>query len=357
MIHPDLAPRRRSRRIVWLILAVVILAGAWTAFWFYAAAKAGRIHSCGSQSIGGYPFRIELRCADAGLELRSAQPALTIRLANVIAAVQVYDPTLVIAEMTGPLTIAEAGAQPSYTATWRLAQASVRGAPRALERVSLVLDDVKLDRSAQPVAGARHAELHARASAPAGPPEGPALDLVVKLAAATAPAAGNLAEQPFDADVIAILRGLKDLTPRPLPIVLRDIQAAGGRLEVQNARVQQGETLARATGSLALTERAKLDGTLMLTVAAFERFIAAHGGLQKVFPRAPERAAPALNALDRFAPMLGNIGRERAEASILNLIGQPTQLEGKPATTMALRFADGAAFLGPIPLGQTPAFY
>ena len=55
--------------------------------------------------------------------------------------------------------------------------------------------------------------------------------------------------------------------------------------------------------------------------------------------------------------MLGNIGRERAEASILNLIGQPTQLEGKPATTMALRFADGAAFLGPIPLGQTPAFY
>src|SRR5947207_13940328 len=94
MIHPDLAPRRRSRRIVWLLLAVVILAGAWTAFWFYAAAtaetkiaewraqesKAGRIHSCGSQGIAGHPFRIELRCADAGRELRTREPACTPRL-------------------------------------------------------------------------------------------------------------------------------------------------------------------------------------------------------------------------------------------------------------------------------------
>src|SRR5438477_12577168 len=120
MIHPDLAPRR-SWRIVWPLLAVVILAGIWTAFWFYAAttaetkvaawreheSKAGRIHSCGTQTIGGFPFRIELRCAEAGLELRTAQPALTIRAANVVAAVQVYDPRLVIAEITGPLTIAQ----------------------------------------------------------------------------------------------------------------------------------------------------------------------------------------------------------------------------------------------------------
>ena len=88
-----LAPRR-SRRWLYLGLAVVILVAGWTAFWFYAAdranqaiagwlereARLGRVYSCGTQSLRGFPFRIEVRCANAGVELHNMQPPLSVRL-------------------------------------------------------------------------------------------------------------------------------------------------------------------------------------------------------------------------------------------------------------------------------------
>ena len=113
------------------------------AFWYFAAAKAettltewrereakaGRIYSCATQSIGGYPFRIEVRCIDPTTELRGSQPPVPLKAKDLLAAVQVYDPTLVISEFTGPMTIAAPGQPPSFVANWTLAQSSVRGTP------------------------------------------------------------------------------------------------------------------------------------------------------------------------------------------------------------------------------------
>src|SRR5262249_4328563 len=111
------APRRR-----WLLFLpfalVVLLAAAWTAVWFYAAARAepemagwrkrerqaGRAQDCASPSIGGYPFRIEVRCGGASFELKGT-PTLQLKLPLAVAAVQIYDPKLLIGEFTGPLEI------------------------------------------------------------------------------------------------------------------------------------------------------------------------------------------------------------------------------------------------------------
>jgi len=63
-------------------LVVVVLAAGWSALWFYAAGRAeadlaawreserqaGRTQHCASQSIGGYPFRIEVRCGGASFD-------------------------------------------------------------------------------------------------------------------------------------------------------------------------------------------------------------------------------------------------------------------------------------------------
>jgi hypothetical protein len=72
-------------------------------------------------------------------------------------------------------------------------------------------------------------------------------------------------------------------------------------------------------------------------------------------PAAPTR--PALSAFDRLAPALGGAGRDQIAAGLLGLLGERTVLEGKPAVTMQLRLSDGAAYLGPIPLGQIPPPY
>jgi hypothetical protein len=74
----------------------------------------------------------------------------------------------------------------------------------------------------------------------------------------------------------------------------------------------------------------------------------------------PNQMTSAFGALDRLAPGLGNIARQNAGPALvagLAFIGQPTELEGKRAIMLPLRFSDGAVSLGPIPLGQTPPLY
>src|SRR6185503_20843103 len=112
----------------------------------------------------------------------------------------------------------------------------------------------------------------------------------VKLNAATAQALGPYTRDPLDADILAVLHGMKDLRPKPLPVRLREWQAAGGRLEIQSARVAQGDTLGNATGMLALTKRGGLDGALRLNVAGLEKLLPSiSGGERKGAPMSLDR--------------------------------------------------------------------
>ncbi len=130
-------------------------------------AQAGRAFTC-AFAVGGWlsvPHRGA--CADAGAELRDTQPPLSIKLKDVLVVAQVWAPTQLIAEFTGPLTASEGGQAPLVTATWGLAQASVRGTPSAPERASVVIDGLKLDgrRAGQQGAVRRQARRVARARA------------------------------------------------------------------------------------------------------------------------------------------------------------------------------------------------
>ncbi len=141
----QLPSRSRTRQYVVLVLAVVLMAGGWIGFWKYAAnaaqenlenwrareARAGRILGCGSQEIGGFPFRFELKCDGASAVLGGGQIPVELKAANVHIAAQVYQPTLLISELTGPLTIGDPGRPPAYTANWKLAQSSISGLPRS----------------------------------------------------------------------------------------------------------------------------------------------------------------------------------------------------------------------------------
>ena len=137
--------------------------------------------------------------------------------------------------------------------------------------------------------------------------------------------------------------------------------AGGGRrLEVQKARVAQGEALATASGTLALSQRGRLDGALQLNVAGLEKFLPTLTGERKGAPLSLDRAAHALNAIDRAVPGLGARLAPQAQnlaVGLLGLLGPPVEIEGKRGVTVPLRFTDGAASVGPIPLGQVPAAF
>ena len=61
-------------------------------------------------------------------------------------------------------------------------------------------------------------------------------------------------------------------------------------------------------------------------------------------------------------PGLGGAHRAAAQqtslpAGLLALLGQPVEIEGKRGVAMPVRFTDGAATLGPVPLGQVPPLF
>ena len=66
-------------RWVWLWYYAAWIADRTLAGWVEREAAAGRVYSCGSQTIGGFPFRIEARCADPVAEIKSNRPPYTVR--------------------------------------------------------------------------------------------------------------------------------------------------------------------------------------------------------------------------------------------------------------------------------------
>ena len=372
----DLKSRRRTRRryltMVVLVLAVI---GGWSAFWWYAAgraagaiadwrtreAAAGRVFGCGSQDIAGYPFRIEVTCRPVTAEFRNFSPPLDVRLPRILVAAQIYDPTLLISEFQGPVSIGSPGAAPEFEANWTLGQSSVRGLAARPERVSLVFDAPELDH----VVGGRHdvwlkaahLELHARMAAPAADGTG-GIEAALRVRQATLPAIHPAAVQPIDAVIDTVLRGVTDFSPKPWKVRFRELQAAGGRIEVTQARVAQGDILAVGSGALTLNASGHLDGQIQVSIAGLQQFLDEIGAKQMVqTSSAMDRLA---GALDRLSPGLGNAAREQLSANLgagINALGQQTTLEGRPAVALPLRFEDGAMFLGPIPIGRTPALF
>jgi hypothetical protein len=382
---------RKSRP--WLVAVptafLVLLGIIWSGFWYWSAttaettmdawrareASAGRSYGCATTNFGGYPFRIEVDCAQPSVDDR--RTALSIRARNLTAVAQVFDPTLVIGEIAPPLTVGPLGGEPAATMNWTLAQASLRGRPAAPERLSIVVErpDIAAAPSGAPIAVAEHMELHGR-FAPESTPGHPVLDLALDLKGASLPAAvpaagtfAPLVSAGTDLSVVAALHGVSDLTLKPLAEELRQIQAANGRLEFTNARLQQGDLTVAATGAVALTPRGTLTGDLRLTVVNLSKLIPLLGIDRKIAQAVPQetlnRVAPAL---DRLMPGLGGVLRgggqpsgggasAAAAAGAAVLGGQQTEFEGQQAVTLALRFDDGTAFIGPFKVGQIPPLY
>ena len=361
------APRRRSFGIMIPTLILVIIAAGWSAFWFYAADRAqqtiagwfareqqaGRIYRCETQGLGGFPFRIEYRCGGASAELQNLKPPVALTATRMLAAAQVYQPNLILAEIDGPMSIADPGQSPNLTANWSLAQVSLRGTPRAPQRVAVAADRVTVDHNGTgqmaQVFAARRAELHGRLAS-GTVTENPVIDIAGNLVQATMPMLHPLAAQAFDLSADTRLVGLRNFQPKPWAARFREIQQADGRIEVRNARVKQGDLLAIANGTLKLTASGHLDGDLQVTATGVEKILPALG--VEVLARSGsrnERLGAALSFLDKMAP--------GAVASAVSLLGEPAELEGRKATRMPLRFRNGVATLGPVKLAQTPPLF
>jgi hypothetical protein len=391
------APRRRPLWRLFIVPALLLVAAiAWSGFWFFAAsqvdvradawreqeAKSGRVYDCAKRSVAGFPFRLEVRCDGASVSLLSqtaeqaaTQAPTTARLGEILIVAQIYDPKLLIAEFTAPATIFDRG-QPSMTVNWSKARSSVVGLPAIPQRASIVFDDPAIDRvngsAPAQLAGAKHVELHGRL-ADGSALDHPVIETVMQIVGGSVQGLHPLLIQPFDADVRTMLSGLKDFSPKPWPQRFREMQAAGGHVEIVQSRIQQGDLIAVAAGTLGLTANGRLDGELQMTVAGIEKVIPALGiekMLDEGVPQATlDRVAPGvktqdlnnlMGALDRAIPGLGKVVRQNASVGVsagINALGKEAVLEGKKARAFPLRFVDGTVFLGPLKVAQIPPLF
>jgi hypothetical protein len=379
------------RRWPWLVAGLLFLAGLWTAGWLYAAEKAetaiagwrareaklGRIYACATQTIGGFPFRIDIHCSGPGAEFRSVQPSAKITWKDLHIHASVFSPTRLVAEFTGPMTVAEAGQMPVFEADWKRASATVEGLPTAPERIRFTFAELRFNRIAGSGAAilfsARSGDLVGRL-VEGSVNRNPVIELQLKLTGAVLPqqrvlaghspdVAGDvldrLAQMPLDAEITALLRGLRNLAPKPWAQRFREIQATDGRLDVVRARLQRGDVVSLTSGQLGLSPRGRLHGELRMTVVQMEKLFA-DLGLDRLMEQATAPGTQLGAMIDRLPPQLGNIIRQRAGTAVIasvNALGEPAELEGKKARTVPLRFSDGAVSIGPIPLGRTPPLF
>ena len=372
----DYSPRRRRWPLVLTIL-IALTAGLWIGGWYVLAgkveelsnawkdreAKAGRVYTCGSQTVGGFPFGILVHCADAGAEFKSITTPLAFKTKDIVLRGEVWQPTTLTADFTGPMTIADLGKAPTVTANWKSARTQVHGIPAEPEHATIALEEpfVGGNNGNPQLFKAKSVDIDGKMLS-GNARNNPVIQVIAKFVSASSNTLHPVAAIPFDADVTAVLRGLKDFAPKPLPARFRELQANGGRIEIVNARLQQGDTIAIAKGALGLSPSGRLDGELRLTVANLEKILPALG-LDKMVQQQQGRGGQvdaAIGALDRIAPGLGGIARQNTGPMLamgLAFIGQPTELEGKRAYAIPLRFQDGTMFLGPLQVGQTPPLF
>ena len=372
-------PAGRARRRRWPILApaaiVVVLAVGWVWLWYYAAsvadrtlsgwvereAAAGRIYSCGSQSIGGFPFRIQARCATVAAEIKNYQPPFAVQAQAVTFAAEVFYPTRLVGDVTGPLTLADFGQPPHLAADWMRARVVVRGVPPDPEAVSIDLEAPHVDRiggRGDAMFKAKRADLQTRIAA-GSPRDHPVIEVTLHLSGATAPTFHPLLAEPIEAELDAVIRGFKDLSPKPWADRFREMQAAGGGIEIKLLRIAQTNAIVVGAGTLSVNAHGKLDGLVRVAIAGVEHIVPLLG-IDRMIGQGIDQLSGGDGALDRLIPGLSGALRQTASASMIEnfkKMGEPTTIENRPATILPLRFSDGAIYLGMLRVGEAPPLF
>lgn len=333
------------KRFAWLFLIVAIVAGLWSAGWFYAAsqvdqsvrqlaANEGTVENpqliCGTLDVTGFPFRIDIDCEQATL----VADDVMVTASGVRLSAQVYNPTHVLVSARAPMTMEDAFYGRSNRLNFTSLQASARlttddffrglsGEGWRIARISVVGDDlnwVDTIGTEMPLAKASHAELqvvdlpelHDKASNTAGL----GVYAVAKDVSAPLYQIGNA-----QSEVQLRITGLPDDIRRFGDAdFLPAWQAAGGKVELARVTGSDGEDLIDATGTLGLDANHLLEGDITYT----------NRGIR-------ERLAPFFN------PMMLAVAA-----------GLP-QEDG--TYKQAMQFSSGALRIGGIPLANLEPLY
>jgi len=372
-------PHRTYLRIVVPLAVVIGLAVAWCGVWYYAAgvanrtlagwmaseAAAGRVYTCGSEGIAGFPLGIQVRCVQAAAAFKTTQPPFDLAATDITFKAQVWRPTVLVGDVVGPVTVAEPGQAPSFIANWASARMRVNGLPPNPEALSINVERPHLDRgSGGAVFTADDAQLEARIVS-GSIQNHPVVDVTLHFTSVAAPTVHRLLAEPLRGDLEVVLRGFKDLEQKPLAERFRELHDNNGAIELKSLRLQRADAILVGSGTVTVNASGRLDGMLQVSVYGLDAVIP-QLGIDRAIQQQIDRLAGAgqaeqgLAVLNQLVPGLGNAVRQGTTATVVDNIrkmGKPTQIDDKPAVALPLRLADGAAYLGIIRIGEIPPLF
>jgi hypothetical protein len=375
-------PRRSLLRVLIPVAVLIVLALVWCGLWYYAAGvanrtlagwiasetAAGRVYTCGSEGVGGFPFSIQVRCVQAAATFKNVQTPFDLAAKDITFTAQVYRPTVLVGDVVGPVTVAEAGQAPSLVANWSSARMRVEGLPPNPQAVAINVERPHLDRGGAGGGAALFvadsAALDARIVS-GTIQNNPVLDFTLHVVSAAAPTVHPLLAEPLRGDVEVVVRGFKDLEQKPVAQRLRELAADGGSIELKTLRLQRADAIVVGSGKVTLNPRGRLDGMLQVAVYGIDAIVP-QLGIDRVIEQQVDQLAgggqaeQGLSALDRLVPGLSGVVRQGANAALVDDVkkmGQPTQIDSKPAIALPVRLSDGAVYLGLIRIGDIPPLF
>ena len=359
-------------------VAALLMVG-WSGAWFYALhslnttvaewreweGKSGRQYSCASEGFGGSPLRVEMLCGGPKAAVTTGNGTFIAEAKQLRVAVDLFHPSVIVSKLEGPVSFAELGQPDSFKGSWSHAEATLTGPKPTPDGLSIELADFKLDRvadnGAASLASAEHVAFRARLDPIAtAATKKAAYDLTSDIVAGSLPSGPPVAAQPFEARMKAVLHGVGDMTPKPLPERIKGWQRNGGLVEMTSIEIRGSAVGANAQGTIALSERGGLEGLLELSGADYESVLTALTGknpASRTDNQATHEAAHQ-HATRRLPG--GGIESEPPQSKNLGVRAPSSEAPAAPTNKRllpALRFADGAAYFGSISLGRLPALF
>lgn len=325
------ASRRNSR--FWLygpFIVLLLLALGWSGLWFYGRgrveaelaagiareAQAGRTWTCRDRSVGGYPFRIEVRCAELTLASSRWGDEVLIGTGPAVAVAQANAPRHIILQVAGPLAATLPQGRRAEM-SWKQFEASLQLTASGFERLSVVVTEPNATLAApgQPTEVMRSNlfEAHLRPN-PQRFASDDAVDMALLSRGAVLPSLDALLGDPTPADldmqttvshVLGFRKGFN-------PDALETWRNADGEIAITRLSLLKGKARLEAAGRLGLDDAHRVAGQLDASVAGIDRIagIRIGGGLSALGGLLGGRQPPAQAQAAGMTPLPPIVLRE-----------------------------------------------
>jgi hypothetical protein len=303
--------RKRPWHMFYPLLLVIVLGIGWSIYWLFAfngmkdalaqarvdLSAQGSTLACERETWGGYPFRIELTCENAGVSTQGRK----VKAARVFAVMMAYDLSHVLAEVEGPTRI----------------------------------DDVEIAHAPARLSFDAHRAGGFDASAEV--PEAAAAGVSAKQLRALARSKGGTLDFAADAQELigqgVTLKQIQLVGSTPAAILeapdpLAEAARSGQALDITKAEATAGDVVLSATGQLRIDPARRLAGKVTAEVSDIDKFLGV--------------AAPLLRLDD---------GTRAGLASMLAILAKDSASKRRSADLIA---KDGELYFGPFKLAQLP---